>query len=138
MSKTNLLTFMFLSLLRYRLLLRLFVSHFICAACGDVYSLTAYISLKVEGYVWKCLSSSFSRLLPNSSFPPGLLVSENATIRFLFNFPYTSFCSFVDIATYRFESLQCTGKLFVAFRGIRDTKISLLVRGMLVCGIRDK
>ena len=34
--------------------------------------------------------------------------------------------------------LQCTGKLFAAFRGIRDTKISLLVRGMLVCGIRDK
>ena len=34
--------------------------------------------------------------------------------------------------------LQCTGKLFAAFPGIRDTKISLLVRGMLVCGIRDK
>ena len=109
MSKTNLLTFMFLSLLRYRLLLRLFVSPFICVACGDVYSLTAYISLKVEGYVWKCLPSSFSRLLPDSSFPPELLVSENATIRFLFNFPYTSFCSFVDIATYRFESLTAYG-----------------------------
>ena len=36
------------------------------------------------------------------------------------------------------KALQCTGKLFAAFRGIRDTKISLLVRGILVCGIRDK